>query len=367
LHNPIQLSKDMTMTRSIRSNHPTAVFMPVSARGAKPLSATLPRSLIVLAVATAVITLAALGACSTVPRENARLNDARTSMSAAMANPQSGNLPGGEVKAARDALAAAEAAQSRGDDVATVDHLSYLALQRSAIVQESANRKSAEMAVTQANAARDKLRLEARTQEANTAQRQAAVAQNNAQASQADAEAAQRAARDAQRGTVAAQQQSALSQQQAMDAERRAADLRTELAAQTAALAALDAKKTERGMVITMGDVLFDTGRAELKSGGVRNVEKLSSFLKAYPQRKVLIEGYTDSVGGDEMNQSLSSRRADAVRAALLSQGVGSDRLATRGYGEAFPVAGNDNASGRQLNRRVEIVLSDEKGAITPR
>ena len=333
----------------------------------RPFSSMVPRSLLLLAAVTALITLAALGACSTVPRDNARLDEARSSLRSAMANPQSGSLSGGEVKAASDALAQAEAAQMRNADVATVNHLSYLALQRSNIVQEAANRKTAEMAVTEANAARDKLRLEARTQEANTAQRQAAVAQSNAQASQLDAEAAQRAARAAQQGTMAAQQQSALSQQQALDAESRASALRAELAAQSAALAALDAKKTERGMVITMGDVLFDTGRAELKSGGVRNVEKLSGFLKAYPQRKVMIEGYTDSVGGDEMNRTLSTRRADAVRAALLSQGVGSDRLATMGYGESHPVAGNDSASGRQLNRRVEIVLSDETGAIKQR
>ena len=344
------------MTRSIRIDR--------AARGAapafKPLSSMVPRSLLVLAAVTAVITLAALGACSTVPRDNARLDEARSSLRTAMANPQSGSLSGGEVKAASDALAQAEAAQMRNADVATVNHLSYLALQRSAIVQESANRKSAEMAVTEANATRDKLRLEARTQEVTTAQRQTAVAQSNAQASQADAEAAQRAARAAQQGTVTAQQQAA-------DAESRAAALRTELAAQAAALAALDAKKTERGMVITMGDVLFDSGRAELKDGGVRNVEKLSGFLKAYPQRKVMIEGFTDSVGGDEMNRTLSARRADAVRAALLSQGVGSDRLATMGYGESFPVAGNDSASGRQLNRRVEIVMSDEVGVIKSR
>ncbi len=355
------------MNRSVRSNRYASALTPAVTPPSKPVGTMIPRSLLVLAAATALITLAALGACSTVPRDNARLDEARSSLRVAMANPQSSSLAGGEVKQASDALAVAEAEQMRGADKATVDHLSYLALQRSAIVQESANRKSAELAVTEANAARDKLRLEARTQEANTAQQQAAVAQSNAQASQADAEAAQRAARDAQRGTVAAQQQSALSQQQAMDAESRATALRAELAAQSAALAALDAKKTERGMVITMGDVLFDSGRAELKSGGVRNVEKLSGFLKTYPQRKVLIEGYTDSVGGDELNQTLSSRRADAVRAALLSQGVGGERLATRGYGESFPVAGNDSASGRQMNRRVEIVLSDETGVIKPR
>ena len=352
------------MPRSTRSNHPVAAFLPPPAPGAKPLSSMLPRSLLVLAVATAVITLAALGACSTVPRDNARLNDARSSMTAAMANPQSGNLPGGEVKAARDALAAAEAAQTRGDDTATVDHLSYLALQRSAIVQESANRKTAEIAVTEANAARDKLRLEARTQEANTAQQQAAVAQSNAQASQAEAEAAQRAARAAQRGTVAAQQQSAIAQQQAMDAESRATALRAELAAQTAALAALDAKKTERGMVITMGDVLFDTGRAELKSGGVRNVEKLSGFLKAYPQRKVLIEGYTDSVGGTAFNQDLSDRRAQSVKAALAQRGVLPARLSTHGFGEGNPVADNGTAAGRQMNRRVEVVFAPAAGDV---
>ena len=120
-------------------------------------------------------------------------------------------------------------------------------------------------------------------------------------------------------------------------------------------------------MVITMGDVLFDTGRAELRSGGMRNVEKLGGFLMAYPQRKVMIEGFTDSVGGDAQNQTLSARRADAVRAALLSLGVGTERLATRGYGESFPVAANDSTAGRQLNRRVEIVLSDEAGVVTPR
>lgn len=354
------------MNRSLRSIR----ALPFTPRQTPPLKAVnpfIPRSLVALAAVTAVFTLFALGACSSVPRDNARLDEARSSLRSAMALPHTGSLAGSEVKQASDALALAEAAQMRGDSVATVDHLSYLALQRSSIVQEASNRKAAELAVTEANAARDKLRLEARTQEANTAQRQAAVAQRDAQlsqrdaqAAQRDAEAAQRAAQDAQRGTAAAQQQSAASQQQAQEAERRAAELRAQLAA-------LDAKKTERGMVITMGDVLFDSGRAELSSGGMRNVEKLSSFLKTYPERKVMIEGFTDSVGGDALNQALSARRADAVRAALQSQGVGTERLATRGYGESFPVAANDSASGRQLNRRVEIVLSDETGVITPR
>lgn len=341
------------MTQTLRLSRPSKPSF-------KPVNAAWPRALLALGTLTAVVTLFALGACSSLPRDNARLDEARSSLRSAMALPQAGSLAGTEVKQASDALALAEAAQMRGDNVATVDHLSYLALQRSTIVQEAANRKAAELAVAEANAARDKLRLQARTQEADAAQRQAVVAQRDAQSSQRDAEAAQRAAQEAQRGTVAAQQQSAASQQQALEAERRAAELREQLAA-------LDAKKTERGMVITMGDVLFDTGRAELRSGGMRNVEKLGGFLQAYPQRKVMIEGFTDSVGGDAQNQSLSARRADAVRAALLRLGVGTERLAARGYGESFPVAGNDNPSGRQLNRRVEIVLSDEAGVITPR
>ena len=348
------------MSQTLRLSRP-------SKRQLKPVNAAWPRALLALGTLTAVILLFALGACSTAPRDNARLDEARSSLRSAMAMPQTGSLAGTEVKQASDALALAEAAQKRGDNVATVDHLSYLALQRSSIVQEAANRKAAELAVAEANAARDKLRLEARTQEADLAQRQAVLAQRDAQSSQRDAqaaqreaEAAQRAAQDAQRGTLAAQQQSAAAQQQALEAERRAAELRAQLAA-------LDARKTERGMVITMGDVLFDSGRAELRSGGMRNVEKLGSFLKTYPQRKVMIEGFTDSVGGDAQNQTLSARRADAVRAALLSLGVGTERLATRGYGESFPVAANDSTSGRQLNRRVEIVLSDETGVITPR
>src|SRR5450759_2719451 len=129
----------------------------------------------------------------------------------------------------------------------------------------------------------------------------------------------------------------------------------------------LNAKKTERGLVITLGDVLFSTNKAQLKPGGMRNVQKLADFLKQYPQHKVLVEGYTDSTGSNSLNQELSDRRDNAVRTALIDMGISSDRVTTRGYGEAFPVAGNDTAASRQLNRRVEIILSDENGNIAPR
>ena len=99
----------------------------------------------------------------------------------------------------------------------------------------------------------------------------------------------------------------------------------------------------------------------------MRNVEKLVAFLNEYPQRKALIEGFTDSTGSESHNQELSGRRADAVRSALVDTGVGRGRITTQGYGEAYPVAGNDSSGGRQMNRRVEIVLSDEDGSIVPR
>ena len=120
-------------------------------------------------------------------------------------------------------------------------------------------------------------------------------------------------------------------------------------------------------MVITLGDVLFDTNRAELKSGGMRNVQKLAAFFKQYPQRKVLIEGYTDSTGSNDHNQVLSQDRAQSVRTALVNMGTVAERITARGYGESYPVGDNATLAGRQLNRRVEIIVSDDSGVLTPR
>jgi len=129
----------------------------------------------------------------------------------------------------------------------------------------------------------------------------------------------------------------------------------------------LDAKKTDRGLVVTLGDVLFDTNKAQLSSGGMRGVQKLSDVLKQYPQRNVLIEGFTDSTGSDSLNQELSARRAKAVRTVLQDTGISADRIANRGYGQTFPVASNSTAAGRQLNRRVEIIVSDDDKTVAPR
>jgi len=120
--------------------------------------------------------------------------------------------------------------------------------------------------------------------------------------------------------------------------------------------------------VLTLGDVLFDTGKAELNSGASRKLDQLSQFLSQHPDRRVQIDGFTDSVGSDGYNEELSRRRADAVKSALLTRGIDSSRITTQGYGKAFPVASNTDSGGRQLNRRVEVVIGGDNGSsIAPR
>jgi outer membrane protein OmpA-like peptidoglycan-associated protein len=295
----------------------------------------------------ALLAMATLVGCASVP-ENSLLNEARNDYRAAQNNPRVIDLAPSELKQAGDALAKANDASIKKEDAAVVTHLAYLAKQRVAIAQETAKQKEAETVVTRAGTERSKIRLEARTAEASKAQQSAEASQRQAEASQQSAEASQRQAE-------ASQQEAAMSQQQAREAEMRTSQLETQLKE-------LNAKKTERGLVITLGDVLFDTNKAQLKSGSTRSLQKLADFLKQYPQRKARVEGYTDSTGGTDYNQALSDRRAKAVRTSLVDMGISNDRISTQGYGEESPVASNDTATGRQLNRRVEIVLSDDNG-----
>ena len=124
-------------------------------------------------------------------------------------------------------------------------------------------------------------------------------------------------------------------------------------------LEALQAVDTDRGMVITLGDVLFSTGKADLQPGAMSTIERLALFMAEYPAKTVLIEGYTDDVGSENFNLGLSDRRAASVRNALLAAGVSPLRISTIGYGEARPIASNSTPEGRQMNRRVEIVIQD--------
>lgn len=125
----------------------------------------------------------------------------------------------------------------------------------------------------------------------------------------------------------------------------------------------LNAKQTERGLVMTLGDLLFATGRSELRAGTVNNLDKLALFLKQHEDRDVLIEGHTDNVGSEETNLNLSQNRADSVMSFLQHQGIASIRLGSSGKGESSPIASNDSASGRQMNRRVEVIIRTTSNA----
>jgi outer membrane protein OmpA-like peptidoglycan-associated protein len=291
------------------------------------------------------IAVALISGCSSVP-QNSSLTAAHNSYDSARTNPEVTKLAAAELQVAGNSLSKADAALKDGESDATVNQLAYITQQQVAIAQQTAQRKTAELAVAAASAKRNEIQLQARTAEVDVAHQQ----------------------------TDAANQQTAMVQQTAdqqaaalVVASNQAASDQALIAQQDAQLQALNAVKTERGMVITLGDVLFNTNKAQLSPRGMSSAQKLTDFLKQYPQRKIRIEGYTDSTGSEQHNQMLSERRADAVRSALLDMGVNSDRITTHGYGESYPVAGNNSAAHRQLNRRVEIIVSDGNGNIVAR
>lgn len=300
---------------------------------------------------------ALVGACSSGPSTTSLLDQTRSDYRMAQGNPNVATYAPLEMKQAGEALAQANAAASDNDSVEKIDKLAYLAKQKIALTQEVAKQKSAEAQVASAGKERDQVRLQQRTNEADQAKA-------SAQQSQLAAQAAQAESAEAERKTQLAQVQAAEAQRKTQEAQARTAQLEAQLAAQLADLAA---KKTERGMVITLGDVLFGTDLARLSADGMRTAQKLADILQQNPQRNVLIEGFTDSTGSAAYNQDLSDRRAGAVQSALQELGVARERVAVRGYGEAHPVAANDTAQNRQSNRRVEIVLSDNTGRILPR
>jgi len=293
-----------------------------------------------------IMAAAVMSACSSMPNQNALLDEARSDYVAAQNNPNVVRLASSELTSAGVALDQANAAFSERKSDETVNKLAYLAKQKIATTQEIAKRKAAELTVANAGKERDQLRLEQRTAEADKAKMETGIAQRQA---------------------ANAQAQAADSQAQTADAQRMAAESDAYAKQLEVMLVDLAARKTERGMVITLNDVLFNVDQAELKPDGMRNVQKLADFMKQYPKRMVLIEGNTDSTGSAAHNLELSNRRAEAVRTTLESMGIPRDRIETRGYGEKYPIAGNDTSANRQLNRRVEIIVSEDNARVVPR
>lgn len=273
-----------------------------------------------------VLSAALLSACAS-PMANQQLDAAHASYERAASDPVIAQSAPKELARAQSDLARADSAFKEKKDASTVDHFAYLASQRTQVAVETGRITRAEQAAKDAQAQRERIVLSSRTREAEKARMDADAARTQAEA---------------------ARMQAAASQQRAVALEDQ--------------LSALKAKQTDRGMVLTLGDVLFDTGKATLKPGAMKTIDNLAAFMQQHPERKVLIEGYTDSVGSEAMNEELSQRRADSVRDALALRGVAFDHVEVHGLGERYPVASNDSNAGRQQNRRVEVVFSDKGG-----
>jgi outer membrane protein OmpA-like peptidoglycan-associated protein len=272
--------------------------------------------------------------------------EVRSQFSQLQANPDLANRA---PLAMKDADAAVRAAEQPQADESLSRHLVFMADRKVATARALAETSLAEDQRTTLTQQRDQARLDARTHEADVAKDQIAAARTDsaeqklaADRSRVDADAARASAASSQLQTAELQKQALQMQQQLDD---------------------MHAKVTERGVVLTLGDVLFTTGKADLKAAATGNLNKLVAFLGQYPNRTVLIEGYTDNVGSDDYNQGLSQRRADAVKSYLTGQGVGLVRLTSLGKGESDPVADNSSSEGRQMNRRVEVVISNPPAA----
>ncbi|MGA8622566.1 MAG: OmpA family protein [Candidatus Sulfotelmatobacter sp.] len=209
-----------------------------------------------------------------------------------------------------------------------------------------ADAKAAQDRAAQAQAQSDEdTRRRAEAEQARAeAERQQAAALAQQQQAQAESEAAQRAAEDADR--------------QRQEAIRQKEEMRARLLAQLNQV--LQTRDTVRGLIVSMPDVLFDFNKYTLKPEARERLARISGIVLAYPDLKLQIEGYTDSIGSDEYNQTLSEKRAEAVRDYLVSSGVGMNNVAAVGMGKADPVANNATAAGRKLNRRVEMIVSGD-------
>jgi outer membrane protein OmpA-like peptidoglycan-associated protein len=272
-----------------------------------------------IVAATAVI---ALAACATTPAVSPQvMNEARARVESLASNPLAAEAANDDLAAARSALGQAEQAQAKHEDAELVAHLAYLARRNAEIGLERVHEAEARQRIAKSEAERNAVVAQARAAEAQAAKAEAQVSRESALQAHAELE-----------------------------------DLQHQYEA-------LAAKQTERGMVLTLGDVLFDTAQATLKPGAATTIERLATFLNQNTGTRIRIEGHTDSVGTEAYNEELSRRRAQAVADALTDRGIARDRIDVAARGEGFPVVGNETAAGRQQNRRVEIVFSNPSGS----
>jgi outer membrane protein OmpA-like peptidoglycan-associated protein len=272
---------------------------------------------IVLSVAIAAV----LSACSATPERNETLERARALVQDVESSPRAG-IAAKDIANARTSLDAANRLAESRTRVSDMEFEAMNAALSAQIANEKILTAEANEAVANGTAQRQAVLIQARERDVRKSVEQAGDALRQANVSQA-----------------------------------RVDSLETELAD-------LKLQKTERGLVLTLGDVLFDTGQSTLKPGAYATLDRLAAALRQQSERKVLIEGHTDNVGSSENNQGLSERRARSVEVALTRRGVETRQMTALGKGEDFPINGNDTASGRQSNRRVELIFTDGQARI---
>jgi len=271
-----------------------------------------------------------------------QMDRAKKAYAEAKANPNVEAYAPMELQEAGKAVQVAENAKETED----ILQLGYLAERKTQVAVTIADGKVAERDIDKLNV--DKAQMNARKQ---TLELERTKQEMERAMSEAD-RARMAAAADAERAAIAKRQ---------ADAEAaRAAKAKAESDKLMKELASLKAQQTERGIVLTIGDVLFATGKADLSVSAAKSVGTLAEFLQKNPNRNVLIEGHTDSVGADDYNLALSQRRADSVKDNLLENGIYAGRITAVGYGKKFPVASNDTKAGKAQNRRVDIIILNE-------
>jgi outer membrane protein OmpA-like peptidoglycan-associated protein len=324
------------------------------------------RSLAFLAVATTMLWLAA---CTTAPKKDLALEQVRSQLAELQSDPELAGYAPLALGEADRALRQAEAATGKTQRI----HLIYMADRRIQIARAIAQREQLEKEFDRVDRERNELLVRASQLEAEQARLEAERARMMSQATAEDAQRAreevmqaqQREAeseRTARQAIEEAEQARALAASSATAAQlaRREADLALEQAdTLRRQLENLQLRQTESGVVVTLGDVLFESGQTELRQEALASLVEVVDLLQSEPDKNIRIEGHTDSVGDANTNIEISQKRADAVFEALVSLGVDAARVTTQGMGEDFPIASNDTDEGRAQNRRVDVILLD--------